>query len=178
MDFFQVVSQRYSHKAAMDPHTPPSIEELRRIVEAGVAAPSAMNRQSPEFVIVNDAETLRRVAELTGGHAVLSTAPAIVAVLANPQAAGEGFYRQDCAAATENVLLAATSLGYAVGWIDGILANEAVRAPLSELLGVPDDRLLVTLIPVGKPAEDGPRRAKKPFGERVSWNRYGETRTN
>ncbi len=47
-----------------------------------------------------------------------------------------------------------------------------MRLPVSEILGIPDDRLLSVVIPVGKPAEAATRRAKKPFEERASWNRY------
>jgi nitroreductase len=170
MEFFDVIRARYSHKAAFAPAPRPADEDLRRIVEAGMAAPSAMNRQSPEFIIITDAGLLERIGEITN-NAVLKTAPAMIAVLGNPVDA-EGFYREDYAAATENMLLAATDLGYAVGWIDGIFRNDAVRTPVSTLLGIPDDRRLCIMIPVGKPGEEGARRAKKPFEERASWNTY------
>jgi len=170
VDFFEVVARRYSHKAALDPESPPSDAELRRMVEAGMAAPSAMNRQSPEFVIVNDQDTLQRIGEITG-NAVLRTAPAVIFVIANPSASEE-CYREDYAAATENVILAATALGYACGWLDAVFRNEGIRGAVSALLGIPDDRLLAVAVPVGRPAEESPRRSKKPFEERASWNRY------
>ena len=174
MEFFDVILKRYSHKAAFDPTSRPTDEELRHIVEAGMAAPSAMNLQSPEFVIVTEAGLLQQIGEITD-NAVLRSAPAMIAVLGNPEAA-EAFYREDYAAATENILLAGTALGYSVGWLDGIFRDAAVREPVSALLNIPQDRLLCVVIPVGKPGEEGARRAKKPFEERASWNGYAVRR--
>ena len=79
MEFFDVIRARYSHKAAFAPAPRPADEDLRRIVEAGMAAPSAMNRQSPEFIIITDAGLLERIGEITN-NAVLKTAPAMIAV--------------------------------------------------------------------------------------------------
>lgn len=140
-----------------------------------MAAPSAMNKQSPEFVIVTDPQLLKRIGEITD-HAVLKTAPAVIVVIANPEV-GEDFSHKDCAAAAENIVLAATALGYAVGWIDGLMRNEECSRPLAELLGIPLDRRPSILIPVGKPAEESPRRSKKPFEQRASWNRYAIERS-
>lgn len=170
MELFDAIKQRYSHKGTMNPDVVPSDDELRRMVEAGMAAPSAMNKQSPEFIIITERAILERIGWITG-NATLASAPAMIAVVSYP-GVGEDFYREDYAAATENILLAATALGYAVGWIDGIFRHDRVRLPVSEILGIPDDRLLSVVIPVGKPAEAATRRAKKPFEERASWNRY------
>ena len=174
MDLFDAIQQRYSHKATMDPEIIPTEQELSRMVEAGMAAPSAMNKQSPEFIIVTERTILERIGAITG-NATLATAPAMIVVVSNP-GVGEDFYREDYAAATGNVLLAATALGWAVGWIDGIFRQARVSGPVSELLGIPDDRLLSVVIPVGKPAEQGARRPKKPFEQRASWNRYAVQR--
>ena len=51
-----------------------------------------------------------------------------------------------------------------------------MRNPVSELLNVPDDRRLMVIVPVGLPGEPGPRRTKKPFERRASWNRYAVIR--
>ncbi len=170
MDLFEAIQQRYSHKATMNPRIVPTDAELQRMVEAGMAAPSAMNKQSPEFIIITERRILDRIGAITG-NATLASAPAMIAVISNPSV-GEEFYREDTGAATENILLAATALGYSVGWIDGVFQQDRVRVPVSELLGIPDDRLLSIVVPVGKPAENGARRPKKPFAQRASWNRY------
>lgn len=172
MDFFEVVARRYSHKAAFDPTRPVPEEDLRRIVEVGMAAPSAGNAQAPEFVIVNDPAIIERIGELSG-HVPLKTAPAWIVIACDPN---RGCYLEDYAVATANVLLAATALGYACGWVDGPFLDDALRLPASEILGIPDDRRLMVAVPVGYPGEESPRRTKKPFEQRASWNRYAIVR--
>ncbi|MBC7239180.1 MAG: hypothetical protein H5T71_03665, partial [Chloroflexi bacterium] len=44
------------------------------------------------------------------------------------------------------------------------------------ILAIPADRALALIIPIGRPAEEGPRRIKKPFAQRASWNRYAVER--
>ena len=78
----------------------------------------------------------------------------------------------DFAVAALNMLLAATALGYACAWQDGPFLKEEVRNPVHELLGIPEDRFLVMMVPVGYPGEESARRQKKPFEQRASWNRY------
>jgi len=168
MEFFEVIARRYSHKAAFDPARPVPDEDLRRIVEVGMAAPSAGNSQSQEFIIVNDREVIRRIGELTGS-VPLQTAPAWIVIVCDPSG---GCYLEDYAVATGYVLLAATALGYVCGWVDGPFQDLAVRCPASEILGIPDDRRLMVAVPVGYPGEEGSRRPKKPFEQRASWNRY------
>lgn len=172
MEFFDTIAQRYCHKAAFRPDPVPD-EHLRRIVEAGMAAPSPNNAQASEFVIVNDPHTLRRIGEI-GGTVPLQTAPAMIVLVVDHirLAMGPIGYLEDYSCATTQMLLAATALGYSAGWIDGIFRDPAKRTPVCELLGIPDDRLMIVIVPVGLPAVDGSRRPKKPFAHRASWNRY------
>ena len=172
MEFFEVVARRYSHKAAFDPTRPVPDEHLRRMVEAGMAAPSAGNGQAPEFIIVHDRAIIGRIGELAG-HTPLQTAPAWIVIVCDPS---RGCYLEDYAVATENVTLAATALGYSCGWVDGVFQDLALRLPASEILGIPADRQLMVAIPVGYPGEEGTRRPKKPFEQRASWNRYAVAR--
>lgn len=173
MDFFDVVKHRYSHKAAFKPDAVPE-DHLKAIVSAGVAAPSGMNTQSTEFIIVTDAALRQRIGALASS-APLNTAPALIAVVSNPQplSSGTSFYLEDYAAATMSLTLAATALGYASGWIDVVFRNPQAQQTVRELLGIPESRLLTAIVPVGLPAEPGQRRTKKPFEQRASWDRYG-----
>ncbi len=176
MEFFEVLAKRYSHKAAFDPTRPVPEADLKKIVEAGMAAPSAGNAQSPEFIIVNDAALCRRIGELSG-NVPLKTAPAMIAVLSQPYMRQVCDLKAECliadmAVATGYMLLAATALGYCCGWVDGPFTAAETNRAVAELLGIPDDRLLVLFVPVGYPGEEGPRRPKKPFQQRASWNKY------
>lgn len=177
MEFFEVIKRRYSHKAAFDPSRPVPEEHLIQIVEAGVAAPSAANGQSAEFIIINDKALRDQIGAITGS-VPLKTAPALIAVVSDMGTVGPGvsYYLEDYAAAMENMLLAATALGYSCGWIDAIFKDPTIRNPVSELLYIPDDRRLMAIMPVGLPGEPGTRRPKKPFERRASWNRYAVIR--
>lgn len=177
MEFFEVVKKRYSHKGAFDPTHPVPREHLVQIVEAGIAAPSAANGQSTEFIIIDDKALLAQIGEITGS-VPLKTAPASIAVVSDvgTGAPGVSYYLEDYAAAMENMLLAATALGYACGWIDAVFKDPAIRNAVSELLYVPDDRRLMAIMPVGRPGEPATRRPKKPFERRASWNRYAVIR--
>ena len=181
MEFFEVVANRYCHKVAFDRSRTVPKEDLVKIVEAGMAAPSAGNGQSPEFVIIDDPALLGKIGEWSG-HVVLETAPALVAVLTQPKVRGEELsigiecLIADFAAATQSMALAATAMGYCCGWLDGPFADRDLQTKCSQALGLPDDRMLLLVVPVGHPAEPGPRREKKPFAQRASWNKYSVER--
>lgn len=175
MEFFKVVKSRYSHKARLSKERV-SKEDLERIVRAGMAAPSAGNTQSPEFVIVDDQGIIAEIGDITD-NAILQSAPALIAVLTRPRIHEVLDTTTECliadfAVATENMLLAATALGYCCGWLDGPFNPPGVREKTHQVLDVPDDRLLALVVPVGHPAEKSPRREKKPFEQRASWNQY------
>ena len=178
MDLFEVVNKRYCHKAAFAGEVVAE-EHLRRIAEAGMAAPSGTNSESPEFILINDANVLAEIGKITR-HRPLSTAPAMIAVVSNSADVlpGVTFYIEDYAAATENILLAATALGFVCGWIDHLLRSPEINDPLCQLLGIPPDRKLMVIIPIGKPGEKAARRTKKTFEQRCSWNHYAVQRSN
>ncbi|MBC7234650.1 MAG: nitroreductase family protein [Chloroflexi bacterium] len=176
MEFFEVVKKRYSHKTAFDPQKKVPEEDLVKIVEAGMAAPSAGNGQSPEFIIINDEKVLEQIRQVSD-NVPLNTAPALIAVLTRPRARQVLDIATECliadlAAATDQMLLAATALGYCCGWLDSPFVPQEARTKAEAALGIPPDRMLLLVVPVGYPAEPGPRRPKKPFEQRASWNRY------
>ena len=180
MEFFQVVAKRYSHKTAFDSEKKVAEEDLIKIVEAGMAAPSAGNGQSPEFIIINDEGVLEQLRKISDNVPV-NTAPAFIAVLTRPRAREVLDIATECliadlAASTAHMLLAATALGYCCGWVDGPFVPKEAQARICEILDVPSDRMVLLLIPVGYPAEAGPRRDKKPFEQRASWNQYAVER--
>ncbi len=175
MEFFKVVENRYSHKALFSKTSVPQ-EDLEHIVRAGMAAPSAGNSQSPEFIIVNDPQIIEEIGNITGNE-ILQSTPALIAILTRPRIHEVLDTTTECliadfAVAAENVLLAATALGYSCGWLDGPFNAPGVREQTQKVLDLPDDRLLALVVPVGYPAEKSPRREKRPFEQRASYNTY------
>ncbi len=175
MDVFEAIRCRGSYRTSFTDAAVPRAH-LEKIVDAGIRAPSGYNGQSTSFVIVTDPEIRSKVAELGGGSAALTTAQAIIVVVMDPEATSDrefSFGVEDYAAATENMLLTITALGYASVWIDGVLRRNDIAGEIGRLLGVPADREVRVILPVGVPAEEPSQRAKKPFGERAWFERYG-----
>ncbi|MBN2658161.1 MAG: nitroreductase family protein [Spirochaetales bacterium] len=173
MELFEAVERRYSYRGDFS-GSPVPREDLIQIVQAGIQAPSGKNSQTSEFVIITDKGDIQTIAEIIG-YKYLKTAPALIAVFSDrtPNMSGYSFYREDYAAAVENILLAATALGYSSLWIDGALRSDDRIEKISRLLGAPDDRLLTVVLPIGIAVEEGTQKEKKAFGERAWFGRYG-----
>ncbi len=173
MDVFEAIARRYSYRG---PFTDAKIprDDLRKIVQAGIQAPSACNEQVVSFVIVDDPALLRRIAEIVD-RPVCATAKAIIACVADPRSVFQdiSFAVEDCSAAAENMLLAITALGYASVWLDGVLRFNRVAERVGDLLGVPREKTIRILLPLGVPAEPGKQKEKHPFEQRACFNRYG-----
>ena len=176
MDFFDVIAQRHSYRGLYKDQPVPR-EDLRKIVQAGIQAPSGKNEQTTTFVIVDDPALVAQIRALPGGNKAVANAPAYIAcaIDRNPQAVYEGhaFQVEDCAAAVENMLLAITALGYASVWVDGWLRIEGRAERIGRLLGVPESKVVRILLPVGVPVERMKQREKKPFEQRAWFNRHG-----
>jgi nitroreductase len=175
MDLFDAIASRYCYRGEFTEAIVPR-EDLEKIVAAGIHAPSACNEQVTTFVIVDDKTLLRQIAEIVD-KPVCHSAKAMIACVADPRPvfSGLSFAGEDCAAAVENMLLAMTALGYASVWLDGALRSENRVARMGQLLGVPRDKAIRVLLPVGVPAEPGRPREKLPFDRRAWFNRYGVT---
>lgn len=173
MELFDAIAKRRSYRGPFT-DAPVPREDLRRIVQAGIQAPSAKNEQVISFVIVDDPELLRRIAEILD-RPVCTTAKAMIACVADPRPILEdiSFAAEDCAAAVENMLLAITAFGYATVWLDGVLRFNNAAARLGGILGVPRGKTIRILLPIGVPAEPGTQREKLPFDQRAWFNRYG-----
>jgi len=173
MDLFDAVARRYSYRGKLTERRVPR-EHLEKIVQAGIQAPSAKNEQVVSFVIVDDGKLLRQIAAMLD-RPVCDTARAMIACIVDPRPIlGEiSFAPEDCAAAVENMLLAVTALGYASVWLDGVLRRDNIAERIGRLLGVPGDKQLRILLPVGVAAEPGRQKQKLPFEQRAWFNRYG-----
>jgi nitroreductase len=176
MDLFEAIGRRHSYRGPFRDRPVPR-EDLTRIVQAGIQAPSGRNAQTTSFVIIDDPELLRRIGAMHASNLAVQQARAMIACIVDqtPQPVYEGhsFQVEDCAAAVENMLLAITALGYASVWIDGWLRVENHAVRIAEVLGLPVGKTIRVLLPIGVPAETWPQKEKKPFEARAWFNRYG-----
>lgn len=173
MDVLQLIEERSSYRGRYEDTAVPE-EDLRQIMEAGLAAPSGCNQQTTSLIAINDPELLSKVKSLTRLPQCTS-APAFICVLTQKTIAyrGKSFHIQDYSATIENMLLAITALGYQSCWIEGQITDDAnIGRQIAETLNVPRDYELVCLLPEGKAAEPLKKANKKPFAERAWFNGF------
>jgi nitroreductase len=163
MDALEVIRKRRSIRSYQKEKI--SRELLESLVEAGRLAATARNEQPWEFIVVTEAEMLRRLAEATTYGKHIAEAPAAIVVYCRHTK----YEVEDGSAATQNILLAACAQGLGTCWVNGSQATYAGK--VSELLGVPADYRLVSLIPVGRPAAD-PKPPKRPLKEVLHWEKF------
>lgn len=175
MELFEAIAKRHSYRGEFKDE-PVKKDDLIKIVEAGMIAPSGKNEQTTDFVIIDQPELVREIAQMHPANKAMKTAQAFIACVINkvpvPVYEGEAFEIEDCAAATENMLLAITALGYASVWIDGWLRVGGRNEKISKMLNVSDDKILRILLPIGFPVKDWHQPTKKIFDQRAWFNSY------
>ena len=145
-------------------YSPGEVSEtaVTKLLEAAMAAPSAMTKDPWRFVVVRDKQTLAGLATLHPGAAMLSTAAMAIAVCGDLEAAFEqnlSYLLQDCSASIENLLLAAHAQGLGACWV-GIHPGEPLIRRVRELLSLPASIVPVAAVSLGQPGEQPPPRTR------------------
>ena len=169
MDILEGILTRRSIRKYTDEVIPQSkIEEL---VKYGMYAPSARNCQPWHYVLMNDREMFLKVEEFHPHARMLKHAQWGIVVCGDVESAHTPEYMPvDCAAATQNILLAAHAMGYGAVWL-GIYPRPDRITALNELLGLPPHIQAFSLISVGCPAQEIPQPERfKP--ERIHINKW------
>jgi len=146
-------------------------DTVRKLLEAAMAAPSSMNLQPWRFIVIDDRAILDKIPELHPHAKMLKEAPLAVLVCSDSKVQNiEGYWAQDCSAATENILLAAHALGLGAVWL-GVFPRKERMDAVAGLLGLPEEIKPVSLISIGHPAEDKPasNRFNTSFVHRNKW---------
>jgi nitroreductase len=167
MDLFDAIESRASVRALQPADV--SEADLERILTAGRRAPSGRNVQPIEFIVVRDRKSIDTLAQV---QACLGDVDLIVCVAAHPDRSA--YWLEDAAAATTQMLLAITALGYASVWIEGTLLQK--QAELKPALGLPEEMRLVVALPIGKPVQPVTPREKRALTDIVHWEKYGAKR--
>jgi len=175
MIVFEAINTRYSHKEAFLPDPVP-ITDLEKIASAGLTAPSGNNRQTVQLIILPDRKFIDPLCEIVS-HGGLATAPAAIALLTDTRINPPGhmvFDKENYSAAMQNILLAATALGYSSLWLDYPYFDEGRQHAAKKVLGIPEECRLWATIPIGKPDGPGSRRDKLPLESRLFYGNYGK----
>ena len=133
-------------------------EIIEDIIDCGRLAATAVNIQPWEFIVVTQPEIRKRIAEITDHGKFIKDAPVCIVVFCRDTK----YYLEDGSAATENILLAAKAHGLGSCWVAGDKKHYA--EDIRKLLKVPAGYKLVSLIPIGYPAES-PQPAKRSLQE-------------
>lgn len=173
MNIIECIASRRSYRGKYK-ITPVPREDLKLILEAGLAAPSGCNKQTVSLIAIDNPETLCKL------HAVITpsvgeTAPAMICVLSQRIIAYDDrcFATQDYAAAIENMLLTITALGYQSCWYEGhITDKDRICDKMAAILNVPENYDLVCFLPVGIAESEPMPPKKKPFKERAWFNSF------
>ncbi len=138
-------------------------ELVTRLLEAAMAAPSSDNERPWHFVLVTRRDLLDELAERHPYAGMLTGAPLCIVPCGDLDLVPEGewgeYWVQDVAAATQNLLLAATALGLGTVWC-GVHPEKERVDMVRGVLGIPPRIVPFCLIPVGFPAEHKPPRTQ------------------
>jgi nitroreductase len=163
MDALEALKTRRSVRAFARRPVPKEI--LEDLVDCARLAPTALNIQPWEFVVVTAPELLRQIAEVTDHGRFIADALACVVILSRETK----YFLEDGSAATENVLLAAHAHGLGACWVAG--DKKPYAGKICHLVGAPDGCRLISLVSVGYPAER-PEKEKRALSDVLHWERY------
>ena len=150
---------------------PVHAEQLEKLLRAAMNAPSACNEQPWEFVVIRDREIFREIRRFQRFSAPLNTADLAIVVCGDTtRQRFDGFWVQDCSAATENLLLEAEYLGLGAVWM-GLHPIKLWTDRTKALLGLPEQVMPLGIIAVGHPDEH-PEPADRYLPERVHFDRW------
>ena len=128
-------------------------EKIDRILECACAAPSANNFRPWHFVEITERETLDALADAHPyGKMLAQTTLAIVVCGEKERKNSNAWWEQDCSAAMQNILVAATALGLGSVWL-GVNHNAAISEKVREIAGIPDNIQAMGIAVIGYGAE-------------------------
>ena len=145
-----------------------SWEQVAQILEAGHWAPSRGNSQAWKFIVLKNAQALKDLAEAIPTGKFLAEAPLGIAVVIDPKASKHP--EQEGAAAIQNMLLAAHALGLGACWVS--VHSTDCEEKVRQLLRIPDEELLLSVVSIGHPAET-PEKGRKGLDEITFTDKYG-----
>lgn len=166
MNILEIIKTRRSIREYKNKPIPKDI--LEKIIDVARFAPTARGVEPWEFIVVTDPAVLRKIGEIAESGRFISKAAACIAVFSSDTK----YYLEDGSAATENILLAATSLGIGSCWVAG--DKKPYCGQISVLLNVPETFKLISLISLGYPESEKEFKIieKRSLKEIIHWERF------
>ncbi len=163
METIEAIKSRRSIRKFLNKPVPKKL--IEEIVDCARLAPTAVNVQPWEFIVVTEKRTIKEIANITDHGKFIAHAPVCIAVFCKETK----YYLEDGAAATENILLATHALGLGACWVAG--DKKSYVEEIRNVLKVPDGFRLISLIPIGYSPEKGSCH-KRTLEEVIHWEKY------
>jgi nitroreductase len=138
---------------------------IEEIVDCARLAPTAMNDQPWDFVVITSKDALSSIPPMLGHAEYVANAAFAVLVVARATT----YAVEDSCAATENLLLAAHAHGLGSCWVAG--TQQPYGPAVVKAFGAPEDRALIAIVSFGYPAEE-PVIEKRPLDDVLHWERF------
>ena len=175
MEVMEAIHQRRSIRTFTGREIPKA--DLEKMVDAARLAPSGMNRQMWDFIVIRERETLDQILKnfqarrryATNDDGKFGGTSAIIAVVMSES---HKYWIEDGAAAAENILLTARELGWGSCWIEGQMRPH--EESFTRLLSVPPEKRILLMIALGEPVSWSPSPPKKALSEILHWEKYGK----
>jgi nitroreductase len=146
-------------------------DKLANVLETARLAPSAANRQLWKFIVVKDPTKRKALAHAAASQYFVGEAPVIIAAVAlqpdRMMSCGVPTYAVDLAIAVDHMTLAAIDEGLGTCWI-GAFSQEEVR----QILNIPKHYKVVTLLPLGFPADSPKAKSRKSLEEIICYDTF------
>ena len=164
MDALDAIRARCSVREFADKPVPKEL--IEKIADCGRVAPTARKEEPWEFIAVTRRDALQAIADITDHGKFIKQAACAIAVFCRDTK----YYLEDGCAATENMLIAAASLGIGSCWVAGDKKPYCGR--IAEFLKVPAGYKLVSILAFGYPAGRQAAAMKRPLKELLHWDTF------
>ncbi|MCL2548278.1 MAG: nitroreductase family protein [Symbiobacteriaceae bacterium] len=151
---------------------PVTKEQIEQLLKAGMAAATAGNRRPWHITVVQDPGLLQKLADT--GKKACGMVPVVLVISGDKnrffdgeRVAVQAYWQQDCAAATQNILLAATAMGLGSLWM-GVYPGDEMVKKVTEILDLPDNLVPFALVSIGLKGEEKEARSQYEE-EQVIW---------
>lgn len=169
MDIFEAILKRRSIRKYMQNKIPDNL--IHDLLKAAMYAPSAMNYQPWQFIVIDDRQKLDAILEIIPHAEMLKSAQTAILICGDLNLDKNiNYLQQNCSAATQNLMLWAHAVGLGTCWI-GVYPVEEIVVGLQKLFSLPEHVIPISLVSIGYPAEN-PHADERFKPEKIHYNNW------